>query len=228
MRFCGRQRRQAKSHAKPVSPICIIIAVSMHRLFNLITYVFFPGTMAVAGFLVPLLLFPPVHLPWHFWPTIIFFYAIFPVLGILLLVKLGYLQDLHIYERKKRNMSYPIAITGAILGLIYIQNLDSVKMGYTDYALKWSPAIALALILLWLVNAYWLKASAHMCGASGFLAACVVLNQWGWRAEAWVFNALVISVLVYVARRGLSAHSHIELLTGTALGFITTFAVLSL
>lgn len=200
----------------------------MSKLYTLFTYLFFPGTMVLAGFAVPLLLFPAVALPWHFWPILIFCYAAFPILGILLLIQMGHLQDLHIYDRKKRNLSYPIAILGAFIGLVYLYNATSIKMAYTEYATSWSQAVLVSLAALWLVNSQWLKASAHMTGTSGFLAACVVLNNQGWRADAWVWNAVFICVLVYLSRRGLSAHSHIELLAGTALGFITTFAVFSL
>ena len=198
----------------------------MNRIYKAITYIFFPGTMGVLGFLLPIMLFPPFHLPWHFWPAIVFCYAAFPVLGIMVLVKLGYLKDIHVYDRKLRNKSYPIAILGALLGMIYL-HLFPTKYAYEQFTGKWSLAIALALGAIWLVNNF-VKASAHMCGAAGFLAATLVLYHWGWHSNVWIYNALIICALVYMARLGLSAHSHFELLLGFGLGFITTFAVLSL
>lgn len=184
--------------------------------------------MAVAGFALPVYLGLPARLPWHFWPAVVFCYAVFPVLGILMLVKLGYLKDLHIYEQKKRNRSYPLAMAGGALGWIYLTYLAETTPDYFSFAMKWTLAINVVLFLLWVINASWKKVSAHMTGTGGFLAACVVLVLQGWPAYALALTALLLNALVYTARIGLSAHSHIELLSGFALGFITIFAFLQL
>lgn len=177
--------------------------------------------------MIPLLLFPPVSLPWHFWPSLVSSYVLVPLLGITILIQIGVLKDFHVYERKKRNITYPIAIAGAIVSVLYLSSI-SIKQGYLDYSRPWSLSIVVALILLWLVNLCGLKASAHMTGTGGFLASVMVLWLWGWDSGSWILNAGVACVLVYTARRGLSAHSHFELLTGFGLGFITTFAILYL
>lgn len=184
--------------------------------------------MAVAGFALPLLVGPEQVLPWHFWPAVVFCFAVFPVLGILMLVKMGYLKDLHIYEQKKRNRSYPLAMAGGALGWLYMSYLAETTPEYYWYAMKWTLAVNAILFLLWAINGSWKKVSAHMTGTGGFFAACIVMIQQGYPAYTFTLAALILNALVYAARIGLSAHSHIELLSGFALGFITIFAFLQL
>jgi hypothetical protein len=184
--------------------------------------------MAIAGFALPLLWFPYAVLPWHFWPALVFAFALFPVLGIVLLIKMGYLKDLHVYERKQRNRSYALAIVGSALGLLYLYLLPQTQTPYMLFAIKWAQAMNISLILIWFVNGFALKASAHMMGVGGFLALCFVLYHGSYPSGPWIVNALILCALVYAARKGLSAHSHIELISGFGLGFLTTFVFLSL
>ena len=200
----------------------------VQKLYKFITYLFFPGTMAILGFLLPLLIWPPFHLPYHFWLVMVFCFVLFPVVGILIFIKFKLLKDIHVYDRKLRTRTYPLAIVGSGLALIYLKTGINLKMAYFEFALSWVIAINISLILIWIVNHFLLKASAHMCGVGGFLAAAICLTLWGWSAETYVVNSVIIAGLVYLSRLGLSAHSHIELLSGFGLGFITTFAVLCL
>ncbi|MCC7297054.1 MAG: hypothetical protein IT244_01870 [Bacteroidia bacterium] len=200
----------------------------MRPIYSFITYLFFPGAMAIAGFALPLSLFSTTHMGWDFWGVVVCCYALLPVLGIMALIKMGVLKDLHIYDRKKRNLSYPIAIAGAALGTLYMQYFLEAPGSLTEYCLLWSVGILAVLVLLFCINALWKKVSAHMAGCSGFLAAATVLHLWHWIPFYYVLLALLINAIVYMARRGLSAHSHIELISGFGLGFITTFAILYL
>jgi hypothetical protein len=200
----------------------------LKQFYNFITYLFFPGTFALAGFLLPAILLPAPLEPWHFLPVVVFCYILFPILGILLLIKMGYLKDLHVYQREMRNRSYPLAIAGATLGFVYIFFGSEKISFYSELRVLWSLSISIVLFFIWVINAGGLKVSAHLAGVSGFAALAIVLFRSGIASPVWVFISLALVALVYAARKGLSAHSHIELIAGFCLGFITTFAVFTL
>jgi hypothetical protein len=199
----------------------------LKKLYNFITYLFFPGNMALAGFALPMLWFPTTLLPWHFWPVLISLFVIFPVLGILWLIQRGYIDNIHVYHRGQRNRSYQIAFAYACLVWVYLHFVPVSKTAYLDFAKSWILEIMISLFLVQAINSYALKASAHMMGVGGFLALCFALYHQGWPSGPWIVNALILCVLVYAARKGLSAHSHKELWVGFGLGFITTFAIFS-
>lgn len=166
--------------------------------------------------------------PWHFWPALIFCYAVFPVVGLLILIRFGYLKDLHVFDQKKRNLSYPLALTGTLLAWYYLFNTQDRTTAEGYLFVRWAYAVNFTILGIWILNRVWVKVSAHMAGAGGLTALMVFLVHNSLWPKTWLWPVLLISVLIYVSRRGLSAHSHIELAAGTALGFITTFAVLML
>lgn len=199
----------------------IFAAATMKLFYKTISYLFFPGTFALGGFLYLNVLDGSIQWEFLFWTA--FFFALLPVVGIYSLVRMGFISDIHIYKREQRNMSYPIAIAGAAIGCIYVYYVQ------TDERLfAWSLAASLSLFLLWILNATWIKVSAHMTGVSGFTALQLYLFSQGEENIAMLSISLLLCLLVYLSRKGLSAHSHKELIAGFCLGFLATFATLSL
>lgn len=207
----------------------------MKLLHRIISYVFFPGTMALLGFGTLILQLDRAHLlsvgffmPRYYGLVVVASYFVFPLLMLYALIWLRVLPDIHLYDRKKRNISYPIALAGAAFCWWWMgQAAWPVNSALSFYSVAWSLAILMVLAVIWLVNAVWLKASAHAAGTAGFAA----LQLWTWRGVQdvpFVLAGLIILTLVYLARRGLSAHSHKELIIGLSLGFIVTFAILYL
>lgn len=193
----------------------------MKLFYRTISYLFFPGTFALGGFLYLNVLDGSIQWEFLFWTA--FFFALLPVVGIYSLVRMGFISDIHIYKREQRNMSYPIAIAGAAIGCAYVYYVQ------TDERLfAWSLAATLSLFLLWILNATWIKVSAHMTGVSGFTALQLYLFSQGEENIAMLSITLLLCLLVYLSRKGLSAHSHKELIAGFCLGFLATFATLSL
>lgn len=191
----------------------------MRAVYQFISYLFFPGTLAIAGFWLILLAQdrqPSLELLWF--PTAMFLVA--PVLVLLLLVKTGVVSDIHVTDRKQRIMSYPIAIAFGLLFLFL--NPDSSWL-----VRHWSQAVVFTLCGLLLVNLFFLKASAHMAGATGFFFLCLLLYRYG-GPLSWLLVSVGIMALVYAARKGLSAHSHLELWAGFCLGFIVTFVTFAI
>jgi len=193
----------------------------MKLFYRIISYIFFPGTFALGGFLYLNILDGRIQWEFLFWTA--FFFALLPVAGIYSLVRMGFISDIHIYKREQRNMSYPIAIAGAAIGCAYVYYVQ------TDERLfAWSLAATVSLFLLWILNATWIKVSAHMTGVSGFTALQLCLFSQGEDNIAMLSISLLLCLLVYLSRKGLSAHSHKELIAGFCLGFLATFATLSL
>lgn len=193
----------------------------MKLFYKTISYLFFPGTFALGGFLYLNVLDGSIQWEFLFWTA--FFFALLPVVGIYSLVRMGFISDIHIYKREQRNLSYPIAIAGAAIGCAYVYYVQ------TDERLfAWSLAATLSLFLLWILNATWIKVSAHMTGVSGFTALQLYLFSQGEENIAMLSISLLLCLLVYLSRKGLSAHSHKELIAGFCLGFLATFATLSL
>ena len=193
----------------------------MKLFYRIISYIFFPGTFALGGYLFLNVLDGWIQLEFLFWTA--FFFALLPVAGIYSLVRMGFISDIHIYKRAQRNISYPIATVGAAMGCAYVYYVQ------TDERLfPWSWAATVSLFLLWILNATWIKVSAHMTGVSGFTALQLFLFSRGEENGIILSISLLLCVLVYLSRKGLSAHSHKELIAGFCLGFLATFATLSL
>lgn len=207
----------------------------MIRFHRFISYLFFPGTMALLGFGTLVWQMTAAHslpvwsfMPVNFIPVVVASYFVFPLLMLYALILLRVLPDIHLYDRRKRNISYPIALAGACFCWWWMGSADwPMHSKLSFYSVIWSLAIILVLAAIWLVNALWLKASAHAAGTAGF-AALQVWAFGGVKDMPALSAALVILVLVYLSRRALSAHSHKELITGLSLGFIVTFAILYL
>lgn len=183
--------------------------------------------MALAGYgLIDLYL--TSHYSALFWAILIFSYVLIPLFGLALLIKAGYLKDMHVYDRNKRNLSYPLALFGTIVAWLYLNYTYTPDLPAEYLFRKWAYAINFTVLGIWGLNAVWIKISAHMAGVGGFAALTTYLVHHSAIPKNWVIPALVLLAVVYLARKGLSAHSHIELIAGMTLGFIATFAVLKL
>jgi hypothetical protein len=178
--------------------------------------------MAVGGFAFIILQGKHTELPWHFWPAIIFCFAAFPVLGILLLIKRGLLENIHVTKRTARNRSYPLAIAGAALGKLYLHFVLQMENPVLIHLQLWSLCINITLFLLWIINSSGLKISAHTSGTSGFMALCLAYLYRDFSVWNWLMISVIIFGLVYLARFRLSAHSHKELIAGIIVGTLIT------
>lgn len=201
------------------------------KFHRLISYLFFPGNMALIGFatIMVTITFPFMddqRVFLHFWLVAVSAYVLFPLLILALFIRIGWLPDIHLYDRQKRNISYPVAIAGCIGAKLYLTyNPDLNRLLYSVYMVHWHDAVIIILTLIWIINALGLKASAHAAGTSGFAGLCLYLAL---HENAWLslIVSLILYTLVYLSRRALSAHSHIELVAGSLTGFLVTFALI--
>ena len=138
-----------------------------------------------------------------------------PLLALFLFMKLGKVSDIFIYKREQRHTLYGLGVLFSLLTTFFIFRENALP------AMIWTLCNMAVLLFLFIINLLGYKASAHMAGVSGLLAWVLCLPT----SNGAVLLACVLIVLVYIARKGLSAHSHFELILGFCLGLFVTFAM---
>jgi hypothetical protein len=184
----------------------------MVGLYRSISYLLYPGSMAMLG-LGYIHLKNPVAL--RVWLVFSCGMVILPLLALALFMKIGKVSDVFVYHREQRHGLYALGVVFSVMSTLLIFQEDALS------AMVWSACNTAVLLLLFVINYIGYKASAHMAGVSGLLAWVLCLPP----DYVTVISVFFLAVLVYTARRGLSAHSHFELILGFCLGLFVTFAI---
>ncbi len=196
------------------------------RCANIISWIFVPLLMPVYGimliFALSFLRFAPFHTKLVF--TLIVFGANFlvPMLLVLLLKKLGMIQDIGLNGRKERLIPYVITIvclagTGVFLYL---------KMAPVWVAMFYAGG-ALAGVINLLINFRW-KISAHAAGIAGLVAMLIQVIKEGPAVDGmvwWIVGAIVTAGLLGSARIWLGRHTLMQVLAGSAVGFLSVWTL---
>ncbi len=184
----------------------------MQTLFRGISYVFYPGSIAALGLGYTHTVSP---FSWVVWVFFLFGVVFFPLLFLFVFIRLGRVSDVFVFQREQRHQLYALGIVFAALTTYLIFRENAVM------AMVWSLCNTVVMLLLFVINYIGYKASAHMAGVSGLLAWVLCLPP----DYVTVLTVVFLAVLVYMARKGLSAHSHFELILGFCLGLFVTFAI---
>lgn len=193
---------------------------------NIISWVFVPLLMPVYGiiliFSLSFLSFAPFHTKLVF--TLIVFGANFivPMLLVLLLKKLKMIEDIGLNGRRERLIPYIITIiclsgTGLFLYL---------KMAPLWVAMFYAGGALAALINL-LVNFRW-KISAHAAGMAGVVAMLIQVIKEGPSSQGmewWIVGAIITAGLLGSSRIWLGRHTLMQVLAGTAVGFLCVWTL---
>lgn len=193
---------------------------------NILSWVFVPLLMPVYGiiliFSLSFLSYAPFHTKLVF--TLIVFGANFivPMLLVLLLKKLGLIDDIGLNGRRERLIPYIITIvclagTGLFLYL---------KMAPLWVAMFYAGGALAGLINL-IVNFRW-KISAHAAGIAGVVAMLIQVIKEGPSSEGmewWIVGAIIIAGLLGSARIWLGRHTLLQVLAGSAVGFLSVWAL---
>lgn len=196
------------------------------RLSNLISWVFVPLMMPVYGimliFALSFLRFTPFHTKLVF--TLIVFGANFlvPMILVLLLKKLGVIDDIGLNGRRERLIPYIITIvclagTGVFLYL---------KMAPLWVAMFYAGGALAGLVNL-LVNFRW-KISAHAAGIAGVVAMLIQVIKEGPSADGmvwWIVGVILTAGLLGSARIWLGRHTLMQVLAGSAVGFLSVWTL---
>ncbi|MDE6548621.1 MAG: hypothetical protein K2L22_06460 [Muribaculaceae bacterium] len=196
------------------------------RCANILSWVFVPLLMPVYGiiliFSLSFLSYAPFHTKLVF--TLIVFGANFvvPMLLVLLLKKLGMIQDIGLNGRSERLIPYIITIvclagTGLFLYL---------KMAPLWVAMFYAGG-ALAVVINLIVNFRW-KISAHAAGIAGLVAMLIQVIKEGPSSEGmiwWIVGAIITAGLLGSARIWLGRHTLLQVLAGSAVGFLSVWSL---
>ncbi len=196
------------------------------RCANIISWVFVPLLMPVYGiiliFSLSFLSYAPFGTKLTF--TLIVFGANFlvPMLLVLLLKKMGMIDDIGLNGRKERLIPYIITIvclggTGLFLYL---------KMAPLWVAMFYAGGALAALINL-IVNFRW-KISAHAAGMAGVVAMLIQVIKEGPSSEGmewWIVGAIIAAGLLGSARIWLGRHTLMQVLAGSAVGFLSVWTL---
>ncbi len=189
--------------------------------YRFVSYLSYPGFMAVLGVL-------------HFAPgplsltLSLLGYVLIPLLFAGWMIRTGRVQSLEMKTAPERNLAYRVSLVLDLLLAIYFH------WRWQGETAQWPWVVFGVILLLTLVNQWGFKASMHTAACAGLLAFSFswVINHFG--IEALVFSPpmqlylgslTLIFALIYLSRFRLGAHSHRELLSGTAIGLFVTFAL---
>lgn len=196
------------------------------RFSHLISWIFVPLLMPVYGimliFSLSFLAYAPFGTKLLF--TLIVFGANFlvPMLLVLLLKKLGIIEDVGLNGRKERLIPYIITVvclagTGLFLYL---------KMAPVWVAMFYAGGALAGLINL-LVNFRW-KISAHAAGIAGVVAMLIQVIKEGPASGSmvgWIVGAIICAGLLGSARIWLGRHTLMQVLAGSAVGFLSVWTL---
>ncbi len=193
---------------------------------NLISWIFVPLLMPVYGiiliFSLSFLSFAPFTTKLVF--TLIVFGAnfIIPMLLVLLLKKMGVISDIGLNGRKERLVPYIITIV-CLAGTGWFLYM---KMAPLWVAMFYAGGALAALINL-LVNFRW-KISAHAAGIAGLVAMLIQVVKEGPATPGmtwWIAGSILLAGLLGSARIWLGRHTLMQVLAGTAVGFLSVWVL---
>ena len=196
------------------------------RCANVISWIFVPLLMPVYGiiliFSLSFLSYAPSSTKLVF--SLIVFGANFliPMLLVLLLKKIGLINDVGLNGRRERLIPYIITVTclGGTGLFLYLKMAPLwVAMFYVGGALA-------GLINL-IINFRW-KISAHAAGIAGVVAMLIQVSKEGPSSGSmlwWIVAAILIAGLLGSARIWLGRHTLMQVLAGSAVGFLCVWTL---
>lgn len=195
-------------------------------LSNIISWIFVPLMMPVYGIL---LIFNLSILSLTSFQTKLFFTLVvfgvnfaFPMLMVILLKKLGFIQDVGLNGRRERLIPYLITIvclsaTGWFLSF----------KGAPLWVSMFYVGGALAALVNMIVNFRW-KISAHAAGIAGIAAMLIQITKEGFPAPGmtlWITGTILLAGILCSARVWLGRHTLLQVLAGSAVGFLSVWAL---
>lgn len=193
---------------------------------NIISWIFVPLMMPVYGiiliFTLSILSFNPLHTRITYMLIVFGINFVLPMLAVILMKKMGIIQDVGLNGRRERVIPYIISIlclAGTGLFLWYKSAPMWVAMFYAGGALA-------ALVNL-IVNFKW-KISAHAAGIAGLVAMLIEITKDGFPMQnmtIWIVGAILIAGLLGSARIWLGRHTLLQVLAGSAVGFICVWGL---
>lgn len=193
---------------------------------NILSWICVPLIMPVYGiiliFSLSYLALNPFHTKLTY--TLIVFGTtfVFPMLMVILLKKLGMIDDIGLNGRKERLIPYIITIIclAATGWFLWFKSAPLwVAMFYAGGAL--------AGLINMIINFRW-KISAHAAGIAGIVAMLIQITKEGFPLHSmtlWIVGSILLAGLLGSARIWLGRHTLMQVLAGSAVGFLCVWSL---
>lgn len=205
---------------EPLRPWERKVDAAAHLLSWVLVPLLMPLYALMICFHISVLQFASLQTKWSFCLIVFCITAVIPMMVILLLKKLGVIEDVGLNGRKERLIPYIISIL--TLGA---SGWFMLAKGAPLWAGMFFFGGALAAVINLIVN-FWWKISAHAAAAAGVVALLVCISREAMphpHIEVWVAVAIGIAGLLGAARVWLGRHTVLQVLAGSAVGFLSVF-----
>ncbi len=193
---------------------------------NFLSWIFVPLLMPVYGimliFSLSFLSYAPFHTKLVFTLIVLAANFVVPMLLILLLKKMNVISDIGLNGRRERLIPYIITIVCLAMTGLFL---------YLKMAPLWVSMFyfggALAGLINLFVNFKW-KISAHAAGIAGIVAMLIQVIKEGPSSEGmvwWIVAAIITAGLLGSARIWLGRHTLMQVLAGSAVGFLCVWTL---
>lgn len=194
----------------------------MNKSFRIISAIFSPLIVPCYGIAMALCISPLFVIPMRMsvLGMCAVFVFIFPALAVLGLYRIGVIKDLGLNTRSERTIPYCISIACYGVCAYYLTRANA-PMWLVGFVVGGAVTILIDL----LINMKW-KISGHMTAMGGWLgiAFFLTVKQLAVIDMTWVTIAIVLLCgLVATARLYLNRHTPMQVLAGTANGFICIY-----
>lgn len=201
---------------EPVSPLEKGVTAFSHLLSWVFVPLLMPVYAAILAFNYSVLSFTGVGTRWMFALIIFIVNVAIPSVLVLILKKIGVVQDVGLNNRQERFFPYVICI----LALIGTSLFLSFK-GAPQWLVMFYMGAAAAGIVEVIINRWW-KISVHAAGIAGIIAllSYLLIREFSMPGiQGWLIASIAIAGLLGSARVWLGRHTVWQVLAGYAVGF---------
>ena len=196
-----------------------------HILAQLLSYALHPGILPTVGAFYILFVHPDVFAIESIARVLFIVFTgtyLIPMLVIYILTVLGIIESVHLIKKQDRIYPYVVAAFSAILTSRILMNMGAPKeIIYSTLASAFVLVVSSVLIPFF-------KSSAHMAGIAGFTGLYLALFE---KYNAGNLGTMLVLVglcgAMAWARTALKRHTLRELFSGSVLGFLSLYVLLS-
>lgn len=196
------------------------------KIANILSWLFVPLLMPTYGILLifnlSILSLAPTQTKVLY--TLIVFGANFllPMLMVVILKKMKLIDDIGLNGRRERVIPYVITII-CLLGTGWFLHMKGAPL----WVAMFFAGGALAGLINMIVN-FWWKISAHAAGIAGIVAMLIQIVKEGFPVPGttlWIVATIILAGLLCSARVWLGRHTLMQVLAGTAVGFLSVWSL---
>lgn len=199
---------------------------ALTRMANILSWIFVPLMMPVYGILLifnlSILSLTSTSTKVFFTLTVFGANFVLPMLMVILLKKMGLINDIGLNGRRERLVPYIITMV-CLLGTGWFLYFKGAPL----WVAMFFAGGALAALINLIVNFRW-KISAHAAGIAGIVAMLIQITKEGFPMPGmtiWIAASIIMAGLLGSARVWLGRHTLLQVLAGTAVGFLSVWSL---